>query len=211
MSYKRTKARVVLYATKSENEATLILEVEPTAIGDAFLGYCTDTENRPSFLNSQVSRLVAPEFIIQLGEIPGLTLSFDREGLSKTETGIVFHTAPRLGYVYAAQSASSTQFFVTLKNIEKYAKELSFSENYAYIGKVIKGFTKLVEWLPQIPVDDEHKPLEDIHIVDCCVVPEISSSTRGVRSARDVRDSRHQDSRSNKSHRSRSKSPGHGN
>lgn len=145
-----------------------------------------------SYKKSQVTRVISPEFILQLGKIDRRTKDkesanflksivdkdeyvnnikkseqIDRAGLlclaelipadkSERDSNSSSETPPE----------SRSEFFITLaSDLSKYPE---MKDKYMVIGNLYSGNMEiLLDWLDEIPVDDDDRPLEPVYISRC--------------------------------------------
>lgn len=157
-----------------------------------FIDLCTGRyggdERHCSYKNSLVTRIIAPEYIVQLGKIDrrssktisGLDDLLDKqEYAEKAETIREKVRLKHGGYLCViAGKDSPFEFFITLTNLRKYRNnEL---KDYLAIGELEKpSVDALNDWLQQREVDRADKPMKECRIVRCGeLVPKENTSTR---------------------------------
>ncbi|GME96330.1 unnamed protein product [[Candida] boidinii] len=146
-----------------------------------------------SYKKSPVTRVISPEFLLQLGKIERRTKDKESanflknvvdedEYLDNIKKG---EQIDRAGLLCLAEEIpaeknenasnndgsetppdSKSEFFITLASgLSKYSE---MKDKYMVIGHLHSGnMEKLLDWLDEIPVDDDDRPLEPVYISRC--------------------------------------------
>ncbi|QPG73925.1 hypothetical protein FOA43_001240 [Brettanomyces nanus] len=137
---------------------------------------------RGSYKKAAVTRVVAPEYIVQMGKlvkrseetVNKLESLVDADEYSQTEPKIRDKLRFKRGGLLCLVAQPSDQnrkpvdlsFFVTLDDLQKYKdREL---KGYLIIGELEKPeLSKLIHWLQKLHVDENDQPIEPCWIAGC--------------------------------------------
>ncbi|CDK26839.1 unnamed protein product [Kuraishia capsulata CBS 1993] len=184
--------RKVVISIRSHNfpeQLTLVFDLFENLVPktvERFVSLCTGrNSSKVSYKLAPITRVVAPEFIVQAGKIerpsPSGTQPSEKRLLDIQEYNDVILSGRNKNFVSSGLlcvaempedseydeeivSVSSPEFFITLQSLSQYEEKLS---KYLVIGRLASDLDQFVDWMSQIKVDKSDVPVSAIWIDRC--------------------------------------------
>ncbi|KAG5355544.1 Peptidyl-prolyl cis-trans isomerase ppi1 [Yarrowia sp. C11] len=153
--------RAYLDIQSSQGKQRLFLELFPERAPLAcknFVGLCAASDG---YKNSEIHRLVAPEFIVQGGDV-GRSVFEDGEFAIESPGWCDLSEGGYLCMASSPQGKNLCQWFITLEGYPH------LSASNTVFGRLLEPEAlEYLKTLGNVPVDDNYKPLESVKVVKC--------------------------------------------